>query len=223
LVDCGGLGATLHRFEFLNHDLLEETTMGRFTLAVVAFVVLLAAPCIGHAGTITYSIKNYPADQNGAALSGTITTDGTIGNLATGDILSWSYTMTPVGGTPFTLTSSESGSTTSLQGTVIASPSEITVAGIPTGTIGANSLDLFNRNAQSELQYFRQGTQSSSVGDYFGSALVAIWATENPSMGGTDPWVIAVASVPEPSTFTLSAMGVVSGLACGLGRKRRAR
>jgi hypothetical protein len=39
-------------------------------------------------GNITYLLKNYPADQNGHTVSGSITTDGAIGTLTASDIKS---------------------------------------------------------------------------------------------------------------------------------------
>ena len=101
--------------------------MGRFALAAASLIVLLAFPLLCDAGTITYSIQNYPSDQNQASLSGTITTDGTIGDLAASDILSWSWTITPIGGAPYTLSSSDAGDT-NVDGSLVASASEITMA-----------------------------------------------------------------------------------------------
>jgi hypothetical protein len=161
--------------------LLEEKTMRRFA-AAMTFVVLLAAPCICHAGTITYSIQNYPADQNGATLSGKITTDGTIRTLATGDILSWSWTITPVGGTPFTLTSSEPNTAAGVSG-VVASQSEITMASPPTGSSLLNNLELSVFDGAS-LEYTRNALGGAS-NVYLGKTGVftSIWFTANPSMG----------------------------------------
>jgi PEP-CTERM motif len=195
--------------------------MREFALAVMAFVVMPAFPRICDAGTITYSIQNYPADQNGASLSGTITTDGTIGNLASSDILSWSWTITPLGGTPFTLTSSDPDSITNVLGSLVASASEITIAVPVNGGAETNDLTLENAGGIGSLEYSRES--GGSV--YFGytASNAPIWFTGNPSMGGTDPWVIATASVPEPSTITLAGLGAVVGLLHGLARKRRAR
>ena len=60
--------------------------MRKCASATVAFVVLLNLPRIAKAD-LSYSIQNYPTDQNGANLTGTITTDGVIGTLAASDIL----------------------------------------------------------------------------------------------------------------------------------------
>ncbi|MGP0069831.1 MAG: PEP-CTERM sorting domain-containing protein [Isosphaeraceae bacterium] len=193
--------------------------MRRFTVAVATCVGLLTAPCIGTAAPITYAIQNYPADQNGATLSGTITTDGTIGELMDSNVLSWSWTITPTGGTPFTLSSVDVGSGFGITGTgVSASTSEITIAS-PISQGFLNDM-VFTGIDAAGLFYDR----FVGAGTYYGSVpnTIPVWNTGNPAMGGTDPWVIAVASVPEPSTLTLAGLGVVSVLAFGLARRRRA-
>jgi hypothetical protein len=45
------------------------------------------------------------------------------------------------------------------------------------------------------------------------------WNTFEPSMGGTDPWLLA--SVPEPSATVLAGIGFGSVIACVAVRKRR--
>jgi hypothetical protein len=61
--------------------------MRKLSIALTTLTALIGFSSIGHAGTITYAIQNYPADQDGANLTGFITTDGTIGDLAASDIL----------------------------------------------------------------------------------------------------------------------------------------
>jgi hypothetical protein len=61
----------------------------------------LAAESMG--GPITYNIESYAALQNGYTMSGTITTDGTIGTLASADVTGWSFSVT--GPTSYQLTS----------------------------------------------------------------------------------------------------------------------
>ena len=55
--------------------------------------VLVAAVSNAWANDITYSIDNYPADQNGWTITGTITTDGTIGPLVSNNVISWAWTI----------------------------------------------------------------------------------------------------------------------------------
>lgn len=105
--------------------------MRHIAFSVVTTLVLMVSGNIAEAGEITYAIQNYPADQQGATLSGTITTDGVIGTLSATDILSWSWTITSAGGTPSTVTSSDAGAEAISVGSIAASQLAITIA--PTG------------------------------------------------------------------------------------------
>jgi PEP-CTERM motif-containing protein len=187
-----------------------RSAFNRLALAALALCVGIAGQA--SAGTITYSIANYPADQNGATLSGTITTDGVSGPLASSDILAWSWTITPAGGTPFTYTSSDIGATSGIAGAV-ASPSSITLA-LPPGT-DFYEFALYNgQTAAVGLEYER----SSSGNLYFGKTSAGIiWNDPNPAMGGNDPWIIATAAVPEPSTLTL--LGIAAAGLALFGRR----
>jgi hypothetical protein len=107
-----------------------------------------------------------------------------------------------------------------MNGLVVASPSEITMAGVSTNG-GENQLAMVNSGLSglNDLEYLRTFGLDLYIGEVNN---LVLWETSNPSMGGTDPWVIAVASVPEPSTLTLAALGVFSGLVYGMTRKRGA-
>jgi hypothetical protein len=70
----------------------------RLALTVAAAVAWLSC-ATAFAEPITYNIVNYPLDQNEWTLSGSITTDGTMGNETLGslnaaNIIAWSYTIT---------------------------------------------------------------------------------------------------------------------------------
>jgi hypothetical protein len=201
--------------------------MRQIAFSALTTIVLMVSGNIAEAGEITYAIQNYPADQQGASLSGTITTDGVTGTLAATDILSWSWTITPAGGTPFTLSSSEAGAQVFIfPGSVVsASQSAITIAPRQDSIDGSSfALDSVNGggNVVSNLEYDRPGNQGGPSG-YVGMIQGAdVWSTQNPAMGGTDPWVIAkVATVPEPSSLTLAALAVTCAVALGGARKRR--
>ena len=71
------------------HRRREPGTMSR-TIPMLAVLALLLTGT-GRADTITYLIQNYPADQGGHTLSGTIVTDGKTGALAASNILSWTF------------------------------------------------------------------------------------------------------------------------------------
>jgi PEP-CTERM motif len=185
----------------------------RHTFARIAEAAVLSFGLGGlaSAANIIYPIQNYSADQNGATLSGSITTDGTIGPLAISDILSWTWTITPSGGAPFTYASGDLGAGIHLEGTVVASPSEITISavGIENGIVLFDTL-----NGVPQLNYFR----TPASGFYDGETdHLAIWSTPDPAMGGHDPWIIAALTVPEPSTLAL--LGIAA--ACVAVRERR--
>ena len=67
--------------------------MRHLSFAALTLCLLLAVPRTTRAGQITYDLQNYPADQNGHTLSGTITTDGTIGTILGQNIVSWNVTI----------------------------------------------------------------------------------------------------------------------------------
>ena len=56
--------------------------MQKTTLRAMMLFTLLTLPPAVLAESMTYDIQNYPTDQNGWTLSGTITTDGKIGVLS---------------------------------------------------------------------------------------------------------------------------------------------
>ena len=71
--------------------------MHRFTQQAVMLFTLLTLPPAVLAGSTTYNLVNHPDYQDGWTLSGTITTDGTIGLLQSSDITSWTWTVTKPG------------------------------------------------------------------------------------------------------------------------------
>jgi hypothetical protein len=200
--------------------------MRQFVFAAAAVSVLVAGARTTLAGQTTYSIQNYPADQNGAALSGTITTDGVVGDLAVSDILSWSWTVTPSGGAPITVSSSDTGAAVFIQGSVVASQSSITIAA--PADVSALTLTVFDPSiGESELSYERAFTPGEPEFDVYEGVSTtisqqAVWETFNPAMGGTDPWVIAMAAaaVPEPSSFVLAATALACAVVLAVARNR---
>jgi hypothetical protein len=165
---------------------------------------------------LAYSIVNYPADQSGATVSGTIVTDGATGALSASDILSWSWTITPSGGPSYTFSSLDANAAVSLYGAVVASSSEITIA----GTVSSDFALYDGLSLASDLEYDRDPGENTYTG------LIPTnngWETLNPSMGGNDPWVIAtVSSVPEPTTLTMLGIAMVGIALIGQCRKNRA-
>jgi hypothetical protein len=185
-------------------------------LASFVLGVLSAVPCSARAD-LTYNIQNYPADQNGATLTGTITTDGTIGALGATDILSWTWTITPSGGTATTFSSTDANASMILV-TPVASSSEITVA--PDQILLLYNTALVDKE---ELAWDRGPAPQHYRG---GIATGDVWADSSPAMGGVDPWVVAktaaTTAAPEPSTLIVAGAGGLIGIAYSLARKRKA-
>ena len=174
-------------------------------LATLSLVLMLCYAAESRGGSIiapiTYNIQNYASLQNGYTLSGTITTDGTIGTLVASNITSFSFTISNAGGT---IVDQENG----------------TIAKVENLTATLTMLTLSDSNPISQLrlppviedpiEYIR----SPGFGVYqaFGNNQ-SFWeqnSEDNPgfSLGG-DPWVIAVAAstVPEPGSLTLALLG----------------
>jgi hypothetical protein len=179
-------------------------------IPLMALAGIALAPTEDTAATITYFIQNYPADQSGFNLTGTITTDGTTGLLNPSDILSWSVTIAGQG------TFSGGSSGVVLNG-LEATPTQITLP-LPTGNDTLSSLDLFTTG--SDIIYSRSSTDASYLSQFDHSLL---WQTLNPSMGnaGTNAWLIA--SVPEPSSLVLELIGAGIVIASAMVRKTRAQ
>ena len=201
--------------------------MKRFILVGAALALLVGgiAPAAVRAGTITYDIVNYPAEQNGHTLSGLIITDGKIGALAASDILSWTFTVDS------SITLSGGASSVTIDGDVEASPFLITLAQppVPTVLFNANGFSfqpvgggspvfiLWSRltpalglGPQDNEYKFTNGQPSNPVWDTF----------PGDTLGGTNPWVIA--ENPEPASLTLMSVGGVALLGYGWRRRRRA-
>jgi hypothetical protein len=69
-----------------------------------------------------------------------VSTDGVIGNLAGTDILSWTWTIAPSGGTPLAVSSSDVRAELKIEELLGASPSSITMAAAPKGGYDAFAL-----------------------------------------------------------------------------------
>jgi hypothetical protein len=108
-----------------------------------------------------------------------------------------------------------------LYGTVVESHANITVA---SGGVVSFYGPLPNSGAYALLVYDRFES-SNGYASYNYSINNYVWDTNNPVIGDTDPWVIAVAAatVPEPSCLTLAALGALFGVVYGVARKGMAQ
>ncbi len=165
--------------------------------------------------SITYNIQSYAALQNGYTLTGTITTDGTLGVLTSDDITAWNYTITNG-----TTTDQESGTGADAQIKGLTATSTQLTLPFPDPT-QSDYLSLLGRNTNgvlSGLVYVNFGIDSNNNEPDFYYATISspptsgfAWSTTAPvppglSLGGST-WIIAQASVPEPGSLTLVLLG----------------
>ncbi len=187
-----------------------------FAWGIVPTLFVLAAlaltPHAAKAGSMTYAIQNYPADQNGQTLSGTITTDGKTGLLANSDITSWAVTIDST-----TFRSTDPGSSAAALG-VFATPNGIKIPGFGGGLLFETDLQ-FGFDSISWIRVPAFPNLSNYGGRPDGTDI--LWNTFNPALGGTSNWILA--SAPEPSSVVLAGIGAFASIAYALVRKRRAR
>ena len=164
----------------------------RHPLRCIALTLALGLTANARAD-VTYNLVNYPADQDGATVSGYFTLRQDIGDLSLFDILDWSVTISQPGLGTFTTGMSDPSAMVQPLGQITLSPTEMTIAP------GAGWLFVQSDNIY--LSYARNPSD-----EYVGTAGPIGWDTKSPSMGGTEPWVIARtvgATIPEPSSLAL--------------------
>ena len=171
---------------------------------VLSSLLLLAMCSAARAVPITYDLGAF---SNGTStLSGTLTTDGTIGSIAAGNITAWSFTMT--GANTLAISSSDAGAQSQCLGT----------SGCFTATLTTLSFNFASLTANDPFASF-----SSSVGGVLSGVLFTpsfqgpisankgLGTTDfNPSSNviGTAP-APSPAPVPEPATLLLLSTGLV--------------
>jgi PEP-CTERM motif len=152
--------------------------------------------------SITYSVVNYPALQNGFTVSGTITTNGATGSSLPGiDITSWDINIA----FQSTLTTLTPSNTFNQTGTFDATNSELTIT-------GADSIVFIG--VPGSIQW----VGISNFGVYDGNVL-----GESTMWNSVFPLGSSVATVPEPSSLILAMIGGGIALACVVVRHHRGK
>jgi len=205
----------------------------KFLLALVSLFLTFCSAAGSMGGTITYDFVSYAALQNGYTLSGTITTDGSLGPLSSADITAWNYTITNG-----TITDEESGAGAETQG-LTASSTQLTLPQ-STAPLGYSYLALNggppNSDYRSQLFYaylVPWPVNPSLFVDIYQSIIPqgptppGFYGWEDDafdppglSLGGS-PWIIAQAAVPEPDSVTLALVGSACLAAAQWTRRRR--
>jgi PEP-CTERM motif len=178
--------------------------------ALLGFLMTLGTNATIEAASIVYNIQNYADLQNGYTLSGTITTDGTIGTLTSANITAWSFSVT--GPAAYELTSQTPETYDQLQG-LTASATSITLAP-PSSEFAASYLTFTSPTTGTALIYDRYSPFTGSLEEYYFTTPGESTAWNDSANGppglklGGSTWTIATASVPEPSTLTLALLGI---------------
>lgn len=214
--------------------------MHRFTLQAVMLFTLLTLPSAVLAGSTTYNILNYPALQNGWTVSGTITTDGFIGDINQTDIKSWTWTITS-GATSYTSNSTDPGSFPQLSGAGIQETPTDILLHIPPSMKPSAVLLLIGGDTPRIEHIPEEGLawhdgfgpdQRDTTIEYYSAGLfppqgyVGWFSPIGPYNAQTAGWLIAqtsAAAVPEPASLYLVGFGAVCGCVYVMGHKRRAR
>jgi PEP-CTERM motif-containing protein len=195
---------------------------GKNGLLAFAFIGLLVVSNAGIAGATTYYLVDYPLDQGGHHLSGTITTDGTIGDLGVSSFPTGYYNYAPQFGGHITAATYQIdndpvytvpvNNLPNAWAEVVATPTQIVLR---PGNISQFQL-IYNVVSVGVWGIGWQNS-GSNVGPYSGSdqASGTVWNTASTSsaaghLGANNSWVIAV--VPEPATALLLGLGGVASL-----------
>ena len=188
---------------------MSYTTHRTSLFALLSLALTFCPSATAKAGSIVYNIQNYAGLQDGYTVSGTITTDGTIGALTSANITAWSFSVT--GPTSYQLWSQLAGTVTTIYG-LTASATELI---LPAPTSGNFDLAGFqNSTSGSSLDYARNPPSSDLYRSTTPSYTFA-WNDNVPvppglQLGGSD-WILAMtnsSAVPEPATLTLALLCV---------------
>ncbi len=208
-----------------------RSTTKNVILAIAAS--MLAASGLGQArgGDITYNLVNYQSYQEGWTLSGSITTDGTLGILTERNIISWTWTVTYPSFNSYTYASDGIYSVEVIKN-LQASAYELYVPVQINSGQNEVALELASPTPAGGISVLGWITPSSTgfiTGLYQAqdtSLPFLFWYQIAPPATGPGGSLIIAGSappVPEPSSIVLAGMAGVSCIAYGQARKQRAR
>ena len=194
-------------------------------LAILAVCIVGTAPV--SQADIVYTVNNNASLQQGYTLTGTITTDGKIGDLAGSDIGAWSITATNG-----TATYTTSGTGAIIDGSVTASSTALTVSGVTQQIDTYNSFTLkgddgwvyeltnfANNPGNAPFSYTHRSAMYQENPPYLTAFLVFDSSITLPFAALTI--ATASAAVPEPSTVVLATIVGAIGLGGAAVRKRK--
>ena len=164
----------------------------------LALAVLLFASIPNAGADLTYHLVDFPDQQNGHGLSGSITTDGTLGVLSASNILDWTWSIS--GPTNFTISDAH--------GTVVTGSQLIATATVLTFSFTTtHAMFSIGNTPAKELRWESYRPPSNQhLYAAWGPSGGNLWLA-HPQNGSTR--VIGVI-VPEPSTLLLSSLAVSS-------------
>jgi hypothetical protein len=183
-----------------------------------AILLIYSSPHLARADII-YNLIDYPADQNGWSISGTITTDGMTGYLTSNDILAWTWTATD--GTS-TISRSSPGSLFEVVG-LLATPQSLSIPDeddklkIGNNDSGGNVFLLW-QNVDGSHDVIYQGQMGPEAGfGWFTRPSNAIWQNDY-QIANLTPG--SSSAVPEPSSIIIwSGLASLGILIAGSSRR----
>jgi len=178
--------------------------------ALLALAALVSLPVAAHAGDITYNLDfTFPA--TGSTVTGTIVTDGSLGIIGAGDLVSLSLTYDLFSGNEIdTYTDDSVSATGPISFSVTAT--EIT---FDFENPDPSSITLSDNNS------FLCIGSAGGCGQFDGNVVAGDGDTEIWTTAGSD--VVATSATPEPSSLALLATGLLAlGATLRRNRKRRA-
>jgi hypothetical protein len=210
------------------------------SFAALAALCCSLSSCLW-AAPITYTFVDNSGFQSGHTLSGSITTDGTIGDISTENILNWNWTITNNATSAVAMTGSNANSSESdtQLAIVIASATQITMMqSPPTGAASGSGLLLFGPLGYVLWQRVTVDVNTGLPADRYLAEYLSpdgnednnriLWnnradsATLSLKSNPSGAWVIAEASaVPELSTHCLIFSGLI--LAAVAVRRRKCK